>query len=379
MSIKNVNLEVEILTKSQNEEESSNVSEPFTLYLRSELNRTGLLRLPLHTARTLQGRWGVCLKQMCYRKSRQELIRSEPFSFLIYATQQNLNEYNKAIDILDRQNKLSNQTTLPISTFNTYTHACIANIFESDRKKRILSTPSGYYTIIDFLKNINGTLSMIFPSVSVSYANSNSRVQIKVGFVSGFEKKLHVFPLFGPQTRKLLGMPEPDSQEFKNMMNSFREDDIVMMSRDIASHEKSNLLVESSIIEHNGASVEHDCSQTKEDPTGHVMAVVSQADTHDLTHGQPVTYTSGNNNYQPLVLSMFDEIVLRVALEDTSQESEFPDIISAILCFKPLHQISAAPKMGGQVTKLSKARGERVQKTSQTGFRISNPRSSLDF
>ena len=94
------------------------------------------------------------------------------------------------------------------------------------------------------------------------------------------------------------------------------------------------------------------------------MAVVSQADTPDSTHGQPVTYTSGNNNYQPL--SMFDEIVLRVAQEDTSQESEFPEIIIAILCFKLLHQISAAPKIRGQVTKLSKARGERVQKTSQT-------------
>lgn len=315
---------------SQSENSKSKVKsacQPFYLYLNGRPN-DGSLTLSTGFARVMKNNWEVALSSITYSESDKFQIEGDELEMIACVDSAN----RGVLDRYQRENYWQEFELIkeyPNNRFDGF-ERCLRLRMKDCVSGKTLVSPSGRFTPSVYFEELSKSLKTQATNYAENFIKFDGH-KLSVMFDSNWKRRvICFFPLFNEKIRKLIGMPDPDSDAFVKMINTpgtvtFEDLHIPLP--------KTPIIIESNLCEHNGvAQLGHKCN-TRTD--GHVLRIISQGSEAEFNKTQHVEYDESNRIFIPLRGKVFTEVKLNLISADTLDPTVFQGPVAVSLYFRP--------------------------------------------
>ena len=311
----------------------TNYSNPFYLYFHGRLNDDGIIEMTHNEQRTLTGNWGVALSQIDFKQTQTIAVKSEEIPMLILSQAHHKKSYdyflstamaNRAVVVEQAKNDY----------FENFPHASI--IIPQKLSGESAKTPEGRFTFEDWRDIVVYEMNEAMNGISMNL-NLDRRCDSDLRIVNSWNyakispnispRSVIVFPIFKMKTRKLLGIPELDTPEFKAMINKLIDTKDSVFGFGNFNLVRRNLAVECSIVEHNGTAEKGHLCYRNDDPEGHLLRNIRQEPNILFGHRLFIEYNNEDRLYMPVCTSVNKDepfTLSRVRIRLLSSDSRHP-------------------------------------------------------
>lgn len=305
----------------------NNVCQPFYMFLHGR-PEDGSLSLSTGVARSLKDDWEVALADISYNQTREVEMREDDIQVVICARRIHHSQYTSVMKTLSDHG--TDITEFKRDHFPKFPYAAI---FTLQRRGTKVKTPSGRYALEPFITEMNKRLRNpdFFYGRGPMLIFENDTLLASWHYHKDYLMEVCCFPIFIAHVRRMIGMPEPSSDEFKEIVdNMFSDQDTVLHDWKFPI-KRTPLLVECNLCDHNGlATVPHSCASDSE---GHVLRVIGQDP--EMAFGKHLNIEIPNRYYVPVRASGFTEVNVRILTAEYHVPVCFDGQVTIVLHFKP--------------------------------------------
>jgi hypothetical protein len=149
-------------------------------------------------------------------------------------------------------------------------------------------------------------------------------------------QKVIVFPLLSTEGARLVGLPDVESENFKQLVKNIKYGEI-LLPRDGFYMGRANIIVCSNLVEHNGPSKSRHTCDTMIEPDGHILNIISQTPHLGKEHGTAIHHSIPieDRKYMPIARKVVDKVTIRTVADEGLQPMRFRRA-TYVLHFKPL-------------------------------------------
>ena len=281
-------------------------------------------------ARTLPGKWEVAAKSVSYTNGFDQVIEGFDLDVMWLIRDESTRDWLKY--------DMSARTDLPQDIARRYNphfkYGYIENltIKTGNRYRRARVKGGSYKGSADFIKEINSLFSSWWLSIGQTYENSRTlwldpshdRMSIHPAIPEGHQ--CIAIPLLNEHVSKLLGIPEPNTDEFVRMVLEYEMQNyncLVSPSMIDFKEGKHILTLNTSLVE----------STVPDDGAMNVLKILP--DDSGRQFNEQITHEFNNMTYLPVNTSALNKIGLSLKYEGSKRlANNFTGILAAMLHFR---------------------------------------------
>lgn len=312
-----------------------NTDDSFALFLSSSSDRTGLLKAKIPKSKTLTGRYKVSLREIFYKRQLHETWPEEPLYFLMLSNDRDeFEKYRATIHPWSPDSKKFYIASWEESGLPMFKWALV---FGFGDYYKAAATPMGsisatkYAGWVNSMMQVSGTLRG-FMHGHLQFEYEKAIITVGGSPPENLDKRVVVFPIFGPKTRLLLGYPEPSNKsEFSGLLKLLADPKVeyIAMNHNLKA-QTGDIIVTCNILEPNA-------QKTSAANSDRVLRILPMKDkmVEKAEHSDPIVnrFVGWSELKLPMQVGRYKEIVVQLLQEDTGLEVNFPETVRATLFF----------------------------------------------